>query len=158
MSACGVQIWSETRCHCKDLRWSLFGSMSTVKVFQFLPVMLILLSRFFTFSDMLRSLIACIPCMLNYHNIVLLVSFKLIKVFIFFLYPKKQATYYNRACTFFSFSNFRTCWDFALCHTHAAGVEWKTCSWSLAGVMADDLDTCPHGARDCAQRAEPIQI
>lgn len=27
-----------------------------------------------------------------------------------------------------------------------------------AGVMAHDLDTCLRGARDCAQRAEPIQI
>lgn len=25
-------------------------------------------------------------------------------------------------------------------------------------VVADDLDTCPHSARDSAPRAEPIQI
>lgn len=25
-------------------------------------------------------------------------------------------------------------------------------------VVADDLDTCPHSARDSALRAEPIQI
>lgn len=38
----------------------------------------------------------------------------------------------------------------------AAGVE--SSAEPAAGVAADDLDTCPRGARDCARGAEPIQI
>lgn len=37
-----------------------------------------------------------------------------------------------------------------------AGVE--SSAEPTAGVAADDLDTCPRGARDSARGAEPIQI